>query len=361
MPQSDPSRTEKPTPKRLNKARSEGNVPKSQEVGNAVTILSGAIGLYFWLSYVAKDMMGIYRFFLGEGILTFQAREADVTALLPWLATELARMVLPIILFIGFCCFIVTRAQVGKLWAPKVFKPKLSKLNPLKGMKRMFLSLQTFMRLGKSLLKALVIGLAVYIVIKDELPHLTGLYYTTAEGLAAYILDMSFTMTLYALVPMLILAVGDFFYSRWDYIENLKMTKDEVKDEMKQMEGDPQVKGKMKQKMFQMSQRRMMQQVPKADVVITNPTHFAVALSYNPMESPAPLVVAKGVDKVAEKIKEIARENRVPIRENKPLARALYSQVEIGEMIPEDLYKAVAAILAQLWKNKGGKQVDVGR
>jgi flagellar biosynthetic protein FlhB len=162
-------------------------------------------------------------------------------------------------------------------------------------------------------------------------------------------------MTLYALVPMLILAVIDFKYTRWDYIENLKMTKNEVKDELKQAEGDPKIKAAIKQKMMQMSQRRMMKDIPKADVIITNPTHYAVALRYNQMEAPAPVVVAKGVDRVAEKIKEIARENRVPIRENKPLARALYSQVEIGEMIPEDLYKATAAILAQVWKIKGKK------
>jgi flagellar biosynthetic protein FlhB len=162
-------------------------------------------------------------------------------------------------------------------------------------------------------------------------------------------------MTLYALIPMLILAFIDLKYTRWDYTENLKMTKDEVKDELKQAEGDPKVKAAVRQKMMQMSRRRMLQDVPKADVVITNPTHYAVALLYNRMEAPAPVVVAKGVDRLAEKIKEVARANQVPIRENKALARALYSQVEIGEMIPEELYKATAAILAQVWKIKGKK------
>jgi flagellar biosynthetic protein FlhB len=219
----------------------------------------------------------------------------------------------------------------------------------------MLISLQTLIRLGKSLLKAIAIGAAAYLVLKDELPHLAGMYYTNAQSLAAYILGMGLTMTVYALIPMLILAFIDFKYTRWEYIENLKMTKDEVKDELKQAEGDPKVKAAMKQKMLQMSQRRMLQDVPKADVVITNPTHYAVALRYDRTEAPAPVVVAKGVDRVAETIKEIARATQVPIRENKPLARALYSQVEIGEMIPEDLYKATAAILAQVWKMKGKK------
>jgi flagellar biosynthetic protein FlhB len=353
MPQSDPSKTEKPTAKRLNKARGEGNVPKSQDVSLAVTLLAGVIGLYVWLDNVALHLMELYRFFLSSAILSFKGTDTDVTALLPWLSRELARMLLPIILFIGLACYIVTRAQVGKLWTSKVFQPKLSKFNPISGLKRMLFSLQTFIRLGKSILKAMAIGIAAYMVFKDELPHLMGLYYTDAQGLASYILGMGLTMTIYALVPMLILAVIDFKYTRWDYIENLKMTKDEVKDEMKQMEGDPKIKAALRQKMMQLTQRRMLQSIPKADVVITNPTHYAVALRYNQMEAPAPVVLAKGVDRVAEKIKEIARENKVPIRENKPLARALYSQVEIGEMIPEDLYKATAAILAQVWKIKG--------
>jgi flagellar biosynthetic protein FlhB len=353
MPQSDPSKTEKPTPKRINKAREEGNVPKSQDVSIAVTLLAGVIGLYFWLDNIATDMAGIYRFFFSSAILNFSGTDSDVTSMLPWLSKELARMLLPIMLFIGLVSYIVTRAQVGKLWSPKVFKPKLSKFNPASGLKRMLFSIQTFIRLGKSILKAMAIGLAVYLVLEDELPHLMGLYYTNAQSLAAHILGMGMTMSIYALVPMLILAFIDLKYTRWDYIENLKMTKDEIKDEAKQAEGDPKVKAAMKEKMMQMSRRRMLQAVPKADVVITNPTHYAVALRYNQMEAPAPLVVAKGVDRVAEKIKEIARANNVPIRENKPLARALYSQVEIGEMIPEDLYKATAAILAQVWKIKG--------
>jgi flagellar biosynthetic protein FlhB len=355
MPQSDPSRTEKPTPKRLNKARSEGNVPKSQDVSIAVTLLAGLVGLYIWLDNVALELMKIYRFFFTSAILNFKAADTDVTAMLPWLTGELARMLLPIILFIGLASYIVTRAQVGKLWSPKVFKPKFSKFNPVSGLKRMLLSLQTLIRLGKSLLKAIAIGSAAYLVLRDELPHLAGLYYTNAQSLASYILGMGLTMTVYALVPMLILAFVDLKYTRWDYIENLKMTKDEVKDELKQTEGDPKIKAAMKQKMLQMSRRRMLQDVPKADVVITNPTHYAVALLYDRTEAPAPVVVAKGVDNLAEKIKEIARANRVPIRENKPLARALYSQVEIGEMIPEDLYKATAVILAQVWKIKGKK------
>jgi flagellar biosynthetic protein FlhB len=159
-------------------------------------------------------------------------------------------------------------------------------------------------------------------------------------------------MALYALIPMLIIAAADLWYTRWDYKENIKMTKSEVKDERKQMEGDEQIKSKIRQKMMKMSVRRMMQQVPKADVIITNPTHIAVALRYNAGEAPAPVVVAMGADRVAERIKDIARQNRVPIRENATLARALYKQTEVGDMIPAELFQAVAIILAQIWKTR---------
>jgi flagellar biosynthetic protein FlhB len=354
MPQKDPSRTEKPTPKRINKARGEGNVQKSQEVGTTMGILVGSILMYGWISYLSRDLMELFRYFLGTGIVAFgDPTPSKVNSLMLSLAFSLTKMVLPVLLGIAFFAFIVQRMQVGKLWTLKPLKPNLKKMNPVSGLKRMFLSLDTFIRLGKSLLKVIIIGVAPALVIKNELSNFVTLYYADATGLSVYILQMGFKMVIYALVPMIIIAVADFFYTRWDYIEKLKMTKSEVKDEMKQMDGDPQIKSKQRQKMMQMSMRRMMKEVPKADVVITNPTHIAVALKYSAMEAPAPIVVAKGADKIAEKIKDIAREHKIPIRENKPLARALFAKAEIGEMIPEDLYQAVATILAQLWKQKG--------
>ncbi len=355
MPQKDPSRTEAPTPKRINKARKEGNVAKSPDFTTALVLLAAICMLYGWLYFIADDLSNLFKYFFSTAILTFRPTQDDVLALLPMIAFELAKMLLPVMLGIGLTAFIVLRYQVGKLWTTKVFKPKMQRFNVAAGIKRMFISMNTLLRLGKSLLQALVIGVAPWVVINREIPDLPNLYYTDAAGLAAYILQTGFTMAIYAIIPMVLIGVVSFVYTRWDYKENLKMTKDEVKDERRQMEGDPQVKSKQRQKMFEMSQRRMMQNVPKADVILTNPTHLAVALRYNAMEAPAPVVVAKGADKVAERIKELARENRVPIRENKPLAQALYKQVELGEMIPEDLYQAVAAILAQIWKTQGRK------
>lgn len=354
MPQKDPSRTEAPTGKRIKKARGEGNVPKSQEAGKAFVVLAGVVGLWLLIGFISENIKDVFRWYLVESC-TLQLNKQVVYNLLRFSFFEIGKMVLPILMLLGFVAYMITRLQVGALWAPKVFKPKLGKLfNVVAGIKRLMFSLNTFIRLGKSLLMAAAIAIAPYIVLKNEIHNIAPLFYQNAEGLAAYILTAGAKMVIYALVPMLLIAAADIWYTRWDYNENLKMTKDEVKDERKQAEGDPKIKAQQKRKMLEVMARRMMQEVPRADVVITNPTHYAIALKYDPSVAPAPVCLAKGVDRVAERIKEIARENGVPIRENKPLAQALYKSVEIGESIPEELYKAVAAILAQLDRFKRG-------
>lgn len=348
----DPSRTERATARQIKKAREKGNVWKSQEVTKTLGLLGGVIGLCIWIGYIGTEIGILMRHFLSTAILTFSPEPSEVVALFMFVGAELAKMIMPIILFIGMLVYIVLRVQVGKLWTTKVFEPKLSKFNPINGIKRLFFGMDTLIRLLKSVFQAACIGFAPWLVVKAEMTTFPSLYDTDAAGLISYILTLGLKMALWALVPMAALALFDFAYSRWKYAEDLKMTKDEVKDERKQQEGDPMVKSKQRQKMMQMSARRMMQQVPKADVIITNPTHIAIAIRYDALEAPAPVVLAKGADKVAEKIKEIAREHKIPIRENKPLARALYKQVEIGDMIPEDFFQAVAAILAQIWKTR---------
>ncbi|MDR2489215.1 MAG: flagellar biosynthesis protein FlhB [Desulfovibrio sp.] len=354
----DPSRTEQATPKRIRDAREKGNVAKSQEVTKAVSILAGLLALFVCMGLLFDEMTRLFRYFLSIGA-TAAISDAGMAQMGMWISLSLAKMLLPVLLIITAAAFISLRAQVGKLWTTKVFEFKLEKFNPINGLKRMFFSLQTFIRLGKSLLQALFIGLAPLLVIKKEMPNFADLYYMDAFGVAVYILSISSKMVIYALVPMIAIAAADWWYTRWDYQENLKMTKDEVKDEHRQQEGDPQMKRHIRQKMMRMSARRMMQQIPKADVVITNPTHIAVALRYNAMEAPAPVVVAMGVDRVAEKIREIAREHHIPIRENKALARALYKQTEVGDTIPAELFQAVAIILAQIWKTKPPRQNPV--
>jgi len=355
MAQKDPSRTEKATPKRVNKARKDGNVAKSQELTKLVSILAGLFVLSFWIPYISHEMLRVYKYFMTES-MTFDLNEANLGAMASWLFLVMAKILLPVVLVVAFATAVSLRMQVGHLWAPKVFKFKFKAFNLVAGLKRMFFSSQALVRLLKSLAQAIVIGFAPYLVIKGQMDVFLTLYDRDAAGVAIYILEMGYKIVMYALMPMIAIAAFDVWYTRREYQENLKMTKDEVKDERKQAEGDPMIKSKMRQKMMATVMKRMMQNVPKADVVITNPTHIAVALMYKPEEFPAPIVVAMGADRVAEKIKEIARENHVPVKENKPLARALYKQVEVGDMIPPELFQAVASILAQIWQTRPRKQ-----
>lgn len=346
----DPSKTEKATPKRVNKARKDGSVAKGEEMSKIMTLIAGVIGLRVVIDTYYQQFYEIFHWFLTKGIFT-EVNKQSVYTLFIWCSQKLALLLLPLFLFIAFIAYLIQRLQVGKLWTTKVFKPKLSKVfNVMAGIKRLMFNIKTFIRLFKSMLLATVVAIAPYIVIQQEMHNFLPLFYSDAHQLAIYILKVGYKMVTYAMLPMLVLAIADLWYARWNYQEELKMSKDEVKDERKQAEGDPKIKQQQKQKMMAVMQQRMMADVPKADVVITNPTHYAIALRYDPLQAPAPQVLAKGMNKVAERIKEKARENNVPVRENKPLAQALYKQVEIGDIIPEELYQAVAAILAKLNK-----------
>ena len=347
----DPSKTEEATPKRVKKQREEGNVPKSQELGKAVSLTCGMAILFLWIPVMNEMIQEIFRKFLSHS-WEFETNAQNVYALTIELMMDVAKLVMPVLLFLALAAFVAQRIQVGKLWTTKVFKPKFQRFNVLKGIKQMMFSPQTILRTLKSLLFSIILCIIPAILIWNEHENFLPMFDATAEGVASSMLDMAFKLASYALVPILVITAFDVWQSRFAYRENMKMTKDEVKDERKNAEGDPVIKNKQRQKMMEVMQRRMLQSVPKADVVVTNPDHIAVALRYNAQEAQAPVVVAKGVDHLAEKIKEIARENNVPIRENVPLARALYKAVEIGDMIPEELYKAVATLLASIWKLK---------
>ncbi|MBR4742512.1 MAG: flagellar biosynthesis protein FlhB [Desulfovibrio sp.] len=357
--QQDPSRTEEATPKRKNKQRREGNVPKSMELGKAVSLTAGLAILTLWMESI-KDVVTqlMKRFF--DCSQVFEVNEESVYNLSIEMSFKIAYMLGPILLVLGLLAIISQRIQVGKLWSTEILKPKMKRFNIIQGLKRIFISPQTILRIIKSLLFCIVMGVVPVIVLYSEYENFLYIYYETPTAIASYMLDLAFKLTKYALYPIIIIAVFDVWQSRYAYKESMKMTKDEVKDERKQAEGDPEIKNKQKQKMMQMSMKRMMKQVPKADVVVTNPTHIAVALRYNTMEAPAPVVLAKGAGFVAEKIKKIAQENRIPLRENVPLARALYKSCEVGDMIPEELYKAVAAILASIWRLKPRPQNSTG-
>ncbi len=352
MPQTDPSRTEQATPKRRNKARREGNVPKSQELSKVCVLLAGLVALWILIGFIGNNLTDIFLKIFGNS-LTMDLSRGNLFALLTYCSSKIALMVLPVLFLLALIAFVSVRLQVGSLWTTKVFEPKLGKtFNVVAGVKRLFISTQTMVRLLRSLLQACAVGLAPYLVLKSEFHNLIPLFYTNVQGTITYMLATGAKMVMYALVPMILIAVADLFYTRWEYEEKLKMTKHETKDERKQAEGNPEVRAAQRKKMMTVMQRRMLRDVPSADVIITNPTHLAVALRYDLAKAPAPMVLAKGADFLAEKIKGIAREHNVPIKENKPLAQALYKSVAVGETIPEELYQAVASILAQLHRFK---------
>lgn len=242
--------------------------------------------------------------------------------------------------------------QTRFLFAPKALKPDLNRINPIEGFKRLF-SLRSLVELLKSVLKVAIVGIVVYQVLKNRWDEMILLTEMNVNDAFANFWDIASEITLKSGMVLLALAVFDYFYQRWEFEKSIRMTKQEVKDELKEVEGNPEIKRRQRQMMYDILRRRMMEEVPKADVVITNPTHFAVALKYDPDTMNAPVVVAKGVDHLALKIIEIAKENDVPVLRNPSLARALYYKTEIGEEIPVEFYRIVAEVLVYVYTKKG--------
>lgn len=276
----------------------------------------------------------------------------DISVLLRTVMLRLLIILLPVLL-IGFAVAFVSDLFQVK-WRPtsKPLQPKFSKLNPLNGIKKIF-SAQSLVELVKSVAKILLIALVTYSYIKNKIGLLYALYDMSMMQAVNLIGETVIELGIRISAIYMIIAGADFMYQKYKFKNDMKMTKQEVKEEYKNAEGDPEIKGKIKARMREASQRRMMQAIPKADVVITNPTHYAVAIRYDTEVAPAPIVVAKGSDYLAQKIKQIARENNVEIVEDKPLARMLFANVDVDKQIPPELYQAVAEILAMVYHAQG--------
>jgi flagellar biosynthetic protein FlhB len=339
----DPSKTEKATPRRRQKAREEGQVLKSQDIPIAVSLLLTAVTFFFYLPYLFYKLQGLFRYSLS------QSYTLNLSSTFLTLIFHFFTLILPIMLVLLLGGIGANVAQFGFLLSFKPLVPKLDNVNPVKGLSRIF-SIKTFFESLKSTLKLAVAVVVGYFTVKSIL---TGFYSYASFGfgkqvelLARSLVLLFFTFALLS-VPI---ALADFLFRRWEYEENLKMSKQEVKEERKQYEGHPLVKSAIRRRQREIAMRRMMAEVPKADVVITNPTHYAVALKYERGKMHAPKVVAKGKDRLALKIKEVAFENNVPIEENPSLARALYESCEVGDFIPEKFYRVVAKILARVYR-----------
>ena len=345
-------KTQEATPKRREDARRRGQVARSPELGLAMGILASSVLLKNFGGGMLSQLLDFIRqWLLLAG--SWQGGQNDLFALTAQVVLFLGKILAPLFAGLLLVGLAVNFAQVGFLFTGEGLTPKLERINPLEGAKRI-VSKRSLVELGKSLLKIVIVGYLAYSAIRKSF----DLFLSTAQmpprrSLRPPDSEAAYGIGLRVGMGFLLIAVGDYFFQRFDYEKNLRMTKEEVKEELKQTEGSPQTRSRIRQKQRQMAMRRMMEEVPKADVVITNPTHLAVALSYDPKKMAAPIVVAKGQDRLAEKIRELARANKVPIVENKPLARALYRTVEVGQAIGADLYRAVAEILAFVYQLKG--------
>jgi flagellar biosynthesis protein FlhB len=345
-------RTEKATPKRRQDARKKGQVAQSREVPS-VMILVMSLGVFFFAgSWMFWNLVGYMSEALRSSAQLRIAEVADAKVFVLQTARIVFRILLPLLLVIFVAGMAGNVIQSGFLLSSEALAPKWTKLNPVSGLKRLF-SLRSLVELVKSIVKILFVAAVAFLMIKQELGLIPTLTRQSVPDIFAFAVRVAFTICLNVCLALILLAILDYAFQRWEYEKSLRMTKQEVKDENKQTEGDPKIKARIRSIQMETARQRMMAAVPEADVVITNPTHLAVALRFDAARMIAPQVVAKGAGYVAERIKQIAAENDVPLVEDKPLARTLYKIVEVGQPIPADLYKAVAEVLAYVYRLRG--------
>lgn len=358
-------KTEVPTAKKLNDARKEGQVAKSKEIITALMLLALFVVIKFYIGNLGQQMIECFSEFydlFGKiiGNSEYGMRMVDATGVVSLGLTTVLNMIVPFIALAVVIAILGNALQQKWMVTTKPLQPKLSKISPISGLKRMFNVKQLF-EVGKSVAMIAVMCYVIYTTVKDKLGVLYTFYnislYEALEIVGDIIVDLGIKIS----AVFLVIGFVDLIYQRHKFKEDMKMTKQEVKDEFKNAEGDPQVKGQIRRRMQQVSRRRMMEALPQADVVITNPTHFAVALKYEANKGQAPVVIAKGADYLAFDIKAKAKEYGIEIVENKPLARILYNNVEIGAQIPPELYQAVAEVLAFVYSLKNNYNMDEGR
>jgi flagellar biosynthetic protein FlhB len=347
-------KTEQPTPKRLEDARKKGNVARSMEVNSAFVLLTGTLTLFFVSGFLFRNLSLFMRHVFGE-LNTYSLTQGAARPYAVSLVLLAGKLLAPIMLAIMVVGILANVGQVGFLFTLEPVTPNPEKLDPFKGFQRIF-SMKSLVELIKGILKIAIVGYVAYLVIKGHYKDYFLLMDQGTGQLLVFMMKIIFQVAIWSGLILLVLAGLDFGYQKWQYMKDLRMSVQEVKEEMKEYEGDPQVKGRIRGIQREMARKRMLSDVPKADVVITNPTHYAVALKYDAETMDAPRVVAKGARNLALKIKEIARENGVPIVENPPLARMLYKSTEVGMEIPIELFQSVAEVLAYIYRLKG-KQI----
>lgn len=350
-------KTEPATSKRLSDARKKGQVAKSREIVMGLSLLALFLILKFWIGNIGTRLLESFEMVYDRipEAVTYWNGELPFSmlyALIQGVMLQILKILLPIFAIGFLVVFIGELVQVKWKVSSEPLKPKFNKMNPVNGLKKI-VSLQSLVELIKSIAKIGLVTYLAYSTLKDKIGAIYLMYDMPLMQAIALMGDIVIDLGLKISILYMVIAFGDWIYQKWKFNEDMKMTKQEVKDEYKNAEGDPQIKGKIRQRMREASQRRMMQAVPEADVVITNPTHYAVAIQYDAERYDAPVVLAKGENYLAQKIKEAAKEAGVEIVENKPLARMLYANVEVGELVPPELYQAVAEVLAMVYQMQG--------
>lgn len=350
----DEGRTEDPTEQKIRKAREEGKVAKSPDVSSAVVMLFSVVAMGILGRYMLSTILSMTRFYL-ERSAEIDPTESGILAIAFY--SYFPRIVLPVAL-VGFAAAVFGNVvQFGFLFTTKTITPDFKRIAPdvPKWVQRSFLSLEALYNFFRSLMKVIIIGVLSFVLIRSRFDTLANLIRLPYRQSFIYVAELVFLLLLSAAIILLFLSLFDFAFQRRQHREQLKMTKQEVKEERKQFEGDPMVRSRMRQRMQDLLSRNMMQNVKAADVVVTNPTHFAVALHYDPRTMSAPTVTAKGQDETALRIRRVAEESDVPLIENKPLARALYAEVGIGDQIPEKFFEAMVIVLREVYRMTGKK------
>ncbi len=347
----DPSKTESATPRRKEDARKRGQVPKSSELTTALAMLGSIAVLSFSGATMTQELAKIARFSFGN-LNSFTINDAEINRHALHFGLELLFVMGPLLLGAFVIGILANVLQIGFLFAPQVLEPKPENLSPAKGWERIY-SRRSVVELFKGFLKIGVVGLVAWSTLRGRSDRIFALMNTDLGLFLGEISALSSILILRVSITLLVLALADYLYQRFEYDESLKMTKQEIKDEYRQMEGDPQVKARIRRLQQEASRRRMLAELPNADVVITNPTRLAVAIKYDGVNMDSPIVIAKGARLVAARIREIAREHRIPVIENKPLARALFEGVPVGAAVPSLLFNAVAELLAWVYQTQG--------
>lgn len=345
----DEEKTEKATQKKRKDAREKGQVLKSQEINSALLLMACFFGLKIFGSYMYRNIRDFARRILsGYNNIDDLFTVKGINNMFYEIIIITAQIVAPIAVTALIAGLVANYMQVGFLFTTKTLSVKLSKINPIEGFKRIF-SPKSIVELFKSLIKVFVVGYVAISYMLKQVNNIHNLLDMSITSIVTYIGDITFGVAMRAGGVLIIIAVIDYIYQWWNHEKNLKMSKKEIKEEHKQIEGDPQIKSKIKEKQRQIAMTRMMQDVPKADVIITNPTHYAIALKYDKEKCDAPFILAKGKNLIAQNIKKVAKETDIPMVENKPLAQALYKKADIGDIIPEELYQTVAEVLAYVY------------